>query len=153
MVNLFSMFHPNGWTLVTPAELQIYGWTTVDLWLAPLITALMAFLMQAQPFWVNAHVTLMGLLRPMLTSGWEGDLAKPWSIDDARSFSACIIWVLFAARTTNNFGIAWWNTKPKRKEVMRSSMHTFFLALIFELTSDPLEVDGRRYHGSTKKTQ
>ncbi|KAF8528190.1 hypothetical protein BU17DRAFT_81436 [Hysterangium stoloniferum] len=134
-VNLLSMFHPNGWSLATPAELKIHGWTTVDLWLAPLITGLTALLMHAQPFWAHLHISIMEFMHPFITNDSEKDFTKPWSINDARSFAACIIWVFFATRATKDFGIAWWTAKPKRKEVMRS------------------KIDGRRYPGAMKKTQ
>lgn len=58
-VNLFSMLSPTGYTLRTPAELGAYGWTTVDLWCAPLVTGLYALLTHAQPAWAAAHAVLV----------------------------------------------------------------------------------------------
>ncbi|KAL5533496.1 hypothetical protein ACEPAF_5272 [Sanghuangporus sanghuang] len=59
LINLFSMLNPTGWSLVTPAELRPYGWTTVDLWCAPLTTGLYALLTHAQPFWAELHGVLV----------------------------------------------------------------------------------------------
>ncbi|THG92943.1 hypothetical protein EW145_g8527, partial [Phellinidium pouzarii] len=58
LVNLFSMLRPTGWALATPAELRAYGWTTIDIWCAPAITALYALLTHAQPFWAELHAML-----------------------------------------------------------------------------------------------
>ncbi|KAF8589670.1 hypothetical protein K439DRAFT_1612476 [Ramaria rubella] len=128
IVNLVSMFNPGGWSLVTPAELKSYGWTTVDLWAAPLITAIVALLTQAQPVWAHLHIILVGLFH----SRDSNDLLKAWTVEDARSFGAVILWALFAARAVKNYGIPWWNARPKKKEVMRS------------------RIDGRRYLGPSK---
>ncbi|KAH7072323.1 hypothetical protein BKA62DRAFT_778722 [Auriculariales sp. MPI-PUGE-AT-0066] len=51
-VNLFSMLNPSGFALATPTELQQYGWTTLDLWVAPIVTGLHA--LASQPFWQTA---------------------------------------------------------------------------------------------------
>lgn len=126
------MLHPRGWYLATPAELKSYGWTTVDLWAAPLITGLTALLTHAQPFWTFLHLSLVGLSRPLAIQNMDETLVKPWSIEDARAFGAVVLWVLFASRTVKNLGITWWNTKPKKKEVMRSSEH----AHLAHFTSD-----------------
>ena len=60
--NLLSFFHPYALTLTTPTEILPYGWTTTDLWCAPLVTGLYAFLTHAQPFWADAHGVALGLL-------------------------------------------------------------------------------------------
>jgi hypothetical protein len=130
-VNLFSMLHPGGWSLATPEELKTYGWTTVDLWAAPLVTGLFALLTHAQPFWTYLHLAIVGFSRPIDVQSLEDDPVKPWSVDDARSLGAVVLWVLFATRTANNFGIAWWKTRSKKKEVMRSS--ECFLRLVIAL--------------------
>jgi hypothetical protein len=114
------MLHPAGWHLATPAELKPYGWTTVDLWAAPLVTGLAALLTHAQPFWAYLHLSLVGFSSPLVILNKE-DLVKPWNTNDARAFGAVVLWVLFASRTVMNHGVAWWNAKPKKKEVMRSS--------------------------------
>lgn len=46
-------------TVQTPPELQAYGWMTVDLWCAPLVTGLYAFLTHAQPFWGDLHCLIV----------------------------------------------------------------------------------------------
>ncbi|KIJ32421.1 hypothetical protein M422DRAFT_35823, partial [Sphaerobolus stellatus SS14] len=136
-VNLFSMFNPSGWTLSTPAELQSYGWTTVDLWVAPLITGIMALLTNAQPFWTHLHLLVQSFMRPVTAEALEKNPITLWSTQDARSLGAVILWVLFATRTVKNYGPAWWKLRSKKREVMRS------------------RVDGKRYPSNlkAKKTQ
>ena len=68
---MFSFLHPTVLTLTTPAELRPYGWTTTDIWCAPLVTALYALLTHAQPFWADLHVLIIELL--------GGDLIKKGS--------------------------------------------------------------------------
>lgn len=115
------MLQPGGWYLATPAELKPYGWTTVDLWAAPLITGLTAALTHAQPFWDYLHRSLVEFSHPLTIQGRNETLVKPWTIEDARAFGAVVLWFLFASRTVKNLGVVWWNAKPKKKEVMRSS--------------------------------
>ncbi|KAJ2972081.1 hypothetical protein NUW54_g12351 [Trametes sanguinea] len=67
--NMFSFFQPYALRLTTPTEFLPYGWTTTDLWCAPLITGLYAFLTHAQPFWADAHNVALGWLGQ--TSGVE----------------------------------------------------------------------------------
>ena len=62
LTNLLSFFQPYPLTLTTPTELLPGGWTTTDLWCAPLVTGLYAFLTHAQPFWADAHGVALGLL-------------------------------------------------------------------------------------------
>jgi hypothetical protein len=131
LVNLLSMLSPGGWYLTTPAELKPYGWTTMDLWVAPLITGLSALFTHAQPFWTYLHLSLVGFSRPVDIQNLDQNPVKPWSTADARALGAVILWFLFATRTIKNMGVTWWNTKPKKKEVMRSSEHVF-LAFFFE---------------------
>ena len=146
------MLHPHGWSLTTPAELMPYGWTTVDLWAAPLVTGLFAFLTHAQPFWARLHLTTLGFSRPADINSLEVDPWNPWSVEDARALGALILWALFAIRTINNFGITWWKAKPKKKEVMRSS--ECFVRIVIclsrcnpgcqESTADDITPSGRR---------
>jgi len=125
IVNLFSMFNPSGWTLSTPGELQPYGWTTVDLWVAPFITGVMALLTNAQPFWTYLHLLITSFTRPVTAEALEKNPITVWSVEDARSLGAVILWMLFAARTVKNLGVTWWKSKPLKKEVMRNSTNTF----------------------------
>lgn len=142
------MFNPSGWCLATPAELQRYGWTTVDLWVAPLITGIVATLTHAQPFWTYLHLLLMSFVRPVTAEALEKNPINPWTIAEARSFGAVILWVLFATRTVRNFGNAWWQMKPTKKDVMRSSMSVYHPnSLMFYFM---LGVDGKRYPSALK---
>ena len=134
-VNLFSMLHPTGFTVSTPAELRAYGWTTMDLWCAPVITSIYALLTHAQPFWADLHRMLvsLGVGVPYATTIVETTLADlsekipsvevaPLSHEDARAICAILLGVMFAARTVRNFGpefIKSW--KGEKKRVMRSS--------------------------------
>ena len=119
------MLNPGGWYVATPAELKPYGWTTTDLWVAPLITGLAGLLTHAQPFWTYLHLSLVEFSRPR---SLDQNPVKPWNATDARALGAVVLWVLFATRTVRTMGVTWWNTKPKKKEVMRSSEcdHGFF---------------------------
>ena len=119
------MFNPSGWTLSTPGELQPYGWTTVDLWVAPFITGVMALLTNAQPFWTYLHLLITSFTRPVTAEALEKNPITVWSVEDARSLGAVILWMLFAARTVKNLGVTWWKSKPLKKEVMRNSTNTF----------------------------
>ncbi|KAF7978731.1 hypothetical protein HWV62_45029 [Athelia sp. TMB] len=105
LTNMFSFLHPTPLTLTTPAELQPYGWTTTDLWCAPLITGIFALLTHAQPFWADLHVTIIGLL-----GGYLGDnesklglTAAPVDPETARAVCAIILVGMFTTRTFKNF--------------------------------------------------
>lgn len=153
------MLNPGGWHLATPAELKPYGWTTLDLWAAPLITGLAALLTHAQPFWTYVHLSLVEFSRPNDIQNLDNLPVKPWSTADARAFGAIVLWFLFATRTTRNYGIAWWNTKPKKREVMRSSKCISSIRFCRRLTfvcqksmvDDILESRSRRRHNETHR--
>jgi len=98
-VNMLSFLHPTPLTLTTPTELLPYGWTTTDLWSAPLITGLYALLTHAQPFWANAHASILGWIGS--TSGKE---MEPVDYETARAACAVVLMVLFSTRAINNFG-------------------------------------------------
>lgn len=87
------MLSPNGWSIATPPELGPYGWTTMDLWVAPLATAIYAYAAQLQPFFVSLN---------SLIGSAEG--AKPMSTDDARSATFVVLATLFTAKAMRNFG-------------------------------------------------
>ncbi|GJJ11909.1 hypothetical protein Clacol_006147 [Clathrus columnatus] len=124
-VNMFSMLSPTGLSLVTPAELEPYGWTTVDLWIAPLITGLWATLTHAQPTWTQLHIMFVSFIHSINGTQYgktfDESTVLPWSTSDVRSLSAMIIWVCFATRTARNFGVAWWANKSK-KESLKSKI-------------------------------
>lgn len=104
LTNMFSFLHPIPFSLTTPPELGPYGWTTTDLWCAPLITGLYALLTHAQPFWADLHVLISELL------GHQGQLnykiintAKPLDPELARVICAMLLAGMFATRTVKNF--------------------------------------------------
>ncbi|KIY66651.1 hypothetical protein CYLTODRAFT_423253 [Cylindrobasidium torrendii FP15055 ss-10] len=91
LVNLLSFMHPGGLKLQTPPEMLPYGWTTTDLWCAPLITGLYAFLTHAQPFWGELRTSFMGAN------------TAPVDPASARALCALVLVGLFTVRTTKNF--------------------------------------------------
>ena len=98
------MLSPQGWGVSTPNELKPYGWTTLDIWIAPLMTCLFALLTNAQPFWRDLHAALLD------TS--FGQLVMPLKAldsDKARAVCASTMAVLFTVRALWNFGEEWWH--------------------------------------------
>ncbi|KAL4065214.1 hypothetical protein V8B97DRAFT_1946104 [Scleroderma yunnanense] len=106
LVNLFSFLLPTPLALTTPPELLPYGWTTTDLWCAPLITAVYATLTHAQPFWADVHAGL-GVLAGGGGYAAEGVNAKlePVDTETARAACALILAGLFVTRTMRTFGV------------------------------------------------
>ena len=106
--NLFSFFQPYALTLTTPSEFLPYGWTTTDLWCAPLITGLYSFLTHSQPFWADAH---------HVVTGWLGSAGaeKVAAVDPetARAVCTLVLAGLFTTRAVKNFGKA--AAMPKTK--------------------------------------
>lgn len=100
MTNLFSFLHPTPLTLTTPAELRPYGWTTTDLWCAPLITALYALLTHAQPFWADLHVLIIEFLSGEHEAKF---IAKAVDPEVARAICTLVLIGLFTTRTVKNF--------------------------------------------------
>ncbi|KAG7086486.1 hypothetical protein E1B28_002436 [Marasmius oreades] len=103
LTNMLSFMNPTPITLTTPPELQPYGWTTVDLWCAPLITGLYALLTHAQPFWAEMHTVISTMLG-------AGNGEKPVEAVDpetARAACAMILAFLFTTRTMKNFSGVW----------------------------------------------
>ncbi|THH31552.1 hypothetical protein EUX98_g2647 [Antrodiella citrinella] len=96
---LFSLLQPFAISVRTPGELLPYGWTTTDLWCAPLITGLYALLTHAQPFWADTHTVV---------SGWLGTVGvekvAPLEPEVARAVCAIALTVMFSTRAINNFG-------------------------------------------------
>lgn len=107
--NMFSFFQPYALSLTTPTELLPYGWTTTDLWCAPLITGLYAFLTHAQPFWADAHSVALGWL------GTSSGAEKIAAVDPETARAACavVLATLFSTRAAKNFAPT--ATKPKTK--------------------------------------
>ena len=108
LTGLVSFLHPTPLTLTTPAELRPYGWTTTDLWSAPLVTAIYATLTHAQPFWADLHAVLASVLGGTGGVGGFGvatDKIAPLDPETARSACALVLVVLFASRTARKFGL------------------------------------------------
>ncbi|KAI0323849.1 hypothetical protein GY45DRAFT_515461 [Cubamyces sp. BRFM 1775] len=97
--NLFSFFQPYALTLTTPTEFLPYGWTTTDIWCAPLITGLYAFLTHAQPFWADAHSVALGWLGQASVDGKIAALDP----ESARAVCALVLAGLFTTRAVKNF--------------------------------------------------
>ncbi|KAG6831221.1 hypothetical protein H0H92_012018 [Tricholoma furcatifolium] len=100
-VNMFSMLSPTPFVVVTPPELQAYGWTTADLWCAPVTTGLYALLTHAQPFWADVH----GLLVEFLGGATSAKGVEPVDPETARAVCAILLSTLFLGRTVKNFGL------------------------------------------------
>ncbi|KAH6919131.1 hypothetical protein BKA70DRAFT_1381695 [Coprinopsis sp. MPI-PUGE-AT-0042] len=104
-VNFFSFLNPTSLSVQTPPELLPYGWTTTDLWCAPVTTALYAFLTHAQPFWADLHTLIVGFAGGAV--GEKGvEAVDP---ETARAICALFLSALFTGRTAKNFGL--WNPK------------------------------------------
>lgn len=101
---MFSSLYPIPLTLTTPAELRPYGWTTTDLWCAPLVTGLYALLTHAQPFWADLHVLIIELLGGQLNQNQSKFRAEPLNPEVARVVCTLVLIWLFTARTLKNFG-------------------------------------------------
>lgn len=101
LTNMLSFLNPTPLALQTPPELQAYGWTTTDLWCAPMITGLYALLTHAQPFWAETHVMISQVLGSTPGGGKEVEALDP---ELARAVCAIILSGLFVTRTVKNFG-------------------------------------------------
>ncbi|KAL0572155.1 hypothetical protein V5O48_009802 [Marasmius crinis-equi] len=110
MTNMLSFMNPTPISLTTPPELQPYGWTTIDIWCAPLITGLYALLTHAQPFWAEMHHVIATML-----GGAAGEKGiEALDPETARAVCAMILACLFSGRVIKNFsGVA--STAPAKK--------------------------------------
>lgn len=97
------MLHPTPLALATPAELHPYGWTTTDLWSAPLVTGVYATLTHAQPFWADLHAVLAGALGG--AGGAGADKIAPVDPETARAACALVLVALFGSRAARKFGV------------------------------------------------
>ncbi|EIW85540.1 hypothetical protein CONPUDRAFT_87953 [Coniophora puteana RWD-64-598 SS2] len=109
ITNLVSFLHPTPLALTTPPELRPYGWTTTDLWAAPLITSIYALLTHAQPFWQNVHAIIGGALDA------DGKLAPALDDEGARAACALLLATMFTVRTVRNFGAVSKDVREKIK--------------------------------------
>ncbi|PFH53589.1 hypothetical protein AMATHDRAFT_73399 [Amanita thiersii Skay4041] len=98
--NFFSFFEPTKLTVKTPPELQPYGWTTVDVWCAPVVTGLYALLTHAQPFWAELH----DVIYQILGMGGSGKIT-PVDSEVARASCAVLLATLFTGRAVVKFGL------------------------------------------------
>lgn len=129
------MLHPTGWSVATPAELQAYGWTTIDLWCAPVTTAIYALLTHAQPFWAELHALLLSWAVPYVPAEYhtglgissDTDEKAKWvsqAIDPETARAACAIFltILFVTRTVRNFGGQYVkDMRGEKRKVIRAS--------------------------------
>ncbi|KDQ10260.1 hypothetical protein BOTBODRAFT_36370 [Botryobasidium botryosum FD-172 SS1] len=102
--NALGMNNPGGWTLRTPPELGTWGWTATDIWCAPLITALYAYLTGAQPFWLS------------LPGVHEKSAMGNMDEESARAVCALVLATLFAGRAVRKHGGAWAQARLPREE-------------------------------------
>lgn len=96
------MLSPHGFSLATPAELQTFGWTTLDLWVAPIATAVFALFTQpaSQPFWGQLHYYLAPYLESL------DDTLRPKGVPDRemiRAACALGLGVAFSMRALKNY--------------------------------------------------
>ena len=134
------MLNPTGWTLATPAELRAYGWTTLDLWCAPVTTGLYALLTHAQPFWADLHGLLVRFFgADAEDTGKLSALSRGEALDPETARAVCAIFlaVLFAGRTMRNMGGPYLKSlRGEKKRVIRSSTCSSYAPSHFiELTS------------------
>jgi hypothetical protein len=100
---MFSFFDPTPLTLTTPPELRPYGWTTTDLWCAPLITGLHALLTHAQPFWADLHVLIVGLFWGHFNERGSKLATEAVDPEMARAICTLVLIGMFATRAVKNF--------------------------------------------------
>ena len=103
LVNMFNFLHPYALSLATPPEIMPYGWTTTDIWVAPLITAIYATLTHAQPYWAGLHYSLLGWVGASPVG--DAAVASVEAVDPerARAICAVILAGLFGARTYKTY--------------------------------------------------
>jgi len=100
---MLSFFHPTPLTLTTPPELRPYGWTTTDLWCAPLITGLYALLTHTQPFWADFHVLIVGLFWGLFDERGSKFTIEAVDPEIARAICTLVLIGMFATRAVKNF--------------------------------------------------
>lgn len=129
VLNSLSFLQPGPLSLTTPAELLPYGWSTTDLWCAPLITGLYALLTHAQPFWAEAHAILAGLMGPVpvdpATTEKSPDVL-PLDAETARAVCAAALGVMFVTRAVKNYGSEYARSWQSKRNVKVISRHGAF---------------------------
>ncbi|CAE6404806.1 unnamed protein product [Rhizoctonia solani] len=158
-VNLLNMLDPSGWKVEgAPPELLPWGWTAIDLWTAPVLTALWASLThwRNQPFWADMHSKYLNL----------GDYGKvnekpivleAWTHEDARALCIVILIALFVFRTWRLAGPRpkFWKTKTSRPSSLSPSEKPASLTTSIELNdvpSTPTSIRRRRNKQSRGKS-
>jgi len=128
LVNTFSLLRPTAMIVTTPPELLPYGWTSTDLWVAPLVTALYATLTHAQPFFTHLHALLFSFFSPLglaqlsypaTTLGAEG-VVVPLDANDARAVCAVVLSMLFSLRAVRAFSSEIAKPEPPRAALVTS---------------------------------
>ena len=79
----------------------------MDLWVAPLATAIYATATYRQPFWTQLHILIMGAL-----DDTQYELDHPLSDGDARTFCFLILATLFTLRALYNYRLPSASPKP-----------------------------------------
>ena len=102
-ISMFNFLQPYSLTLSTPPEVLPYGWTTTDLWAAPLITGLYATLTHAQPYWAGLHYSLLGWIGAASVSESGVASVDPVDPEIARAACAVILAGLFGVRTYKTY--------------------------------------------------
>lgn len=107
------MLSPSGWAVQTPPELQPWGWTSLDILVAPIMSALFATLTHSQSVWRDAHVqatsymnygALIGNITTSEKPAGGGPTTAPFDEESARAICAIILMGLFSGRAVRNFG-------------------------------------------------
>ncbi|EKM56038.1 uncharacterized protein PHACADRAFT_257064 [Phanerochaete carnosa HHB-10118-sp] len=106
LINMFNFLQPYPLTLSTPPEVLPYGWTTTDIWVAPIITALYATLTHAQPYWTGLHYSALGWIGGASVGEDGVGSVEPVDPEIARAVCAVILAGLFSVRTYKIFAVA-----------------------------------------------
>jgi hypothetical protein len=107
---MLSLLSPAPMSLKTPAELLPSGWTSTDLWIAPLATALFATLTHAQPFFTALHAALFSFFSPvgLANVSYVGAQGKGKLVavdpDAARGVCVLLLAACFVKRAITTFG-------------------------------------------------
>jgi hypothetical protein len=113
---------------ITPPELQPYGWTATDLWVAPLVTGLYATLTHSQPFFACLHALLFSFFSPFglaplsfehVKLGDSEGVVVPLEAGHARAVCVLVLTALFGLRAVRAF-----NTGIPRPEPRVAGMVT-----------------------------
>ncbi|KAA1471370.1 hypothetical protein DENSPDRAFT_837350 [Dentipellis sp. KUC8613] len=132
----FSLLQPTPVSLTTPPELLPYGWTSTDLWIAPLVSGLYATLTHAQPFFAELHTLLFTFFSPLgLAHMSYPSLGKDPVVESAtvavvdpetaRAVCVLVMATAFVTRTVKNFGPGvLWDAPSTTQEHVKDKQHT-----------------------------